>query len=144
MSKRSLATNAATALALSAVTFFSTGAIAQDLTLAQWTYKENCAVCHGLDGKGYGPVADILTTKPSNLTALAQQNDGVYPFGRVYQVIDGRAQVTGHGTTDMPVWGSHFRVEAVPATRHPGINAEEVVQGRILGLVYYIQTLQAM
>ena len=131
----------AAALAVSA--FCSAGAVAQDLMLAEATYRDNCAACHGLDATGAGPAADILTVKPSNLTMLTQNNDGIYPFGRVYQVIDGRIPVAGHGTTDMPIWGNYFRTEALPATRHPGIDAEEVVQGRILGLVYYLQTLQA-
>lgn len=48
----------------------------------------------------------------------------------------------GHGTKDMPVWGSHFRTEALLATRYPDVDAEEIVQGRILGLVYYIQSPQ--
>ena len=142
MSKHELATKKAAALALTAAVGLGTGAVAQDLGLAEWTYKDNCAVCHGLDGRGDGPAADILTTRPADLTTLARQNDGIYPFGRVYQVVDGRVPVAGHGTTDMPIWGSYFRTEALPATRHPGINAEEIVQGRILGLVYYLQTLQ--
>ena len=144
MSKHKPGIKAAAALGLAAAVCFTTGAVAQDLMLAEWTYKDNCAACHGLDGKGDGPATDVLTTKPTNLTALASQNDGIYPFGRVYQVIDGRVSVAGHGTTDMPIWGNYFRAEALPATRHPGISAEEVVQGRILGLVYYIQTLQEM
>ena len=87
-------------------------------------------------------MADHFTPKPTNLTLLAKRNDGVYPFGRIYQVIDGRSPSAGHGTRDMPIWGNYFRVDALPATRHPGVNAEELVQGRILGLVYYLQTLQ--
>ncbi len=87
-------------------------------------------------------MAEILTPRPSNLALLAKQNNGAYPYGRVYLIIDGRSPVKGHGTTDMPIWGSYFRVEALPATRIPGVNEEEIVEGRILGLVYYIQYLQ--
>jgi len=126
----------------SAVMVYGTHAKAQELSIGKGTYEDRCAVCHGLGGRGDGPMASVLTPPPSNLTLLAQQNDGVYPFGRVYQVIDGRSPVTGHGTTDMPIWGGHFRAEALPATRYPGVEEEEIVQGRILGLVYYIQSLQ--
>ncbi len=33
-------------------------------------------------------------------------------------------------------------IEAGPNTFHPGVDAEEIVQGRILSLVYYLQTIQ--
>jgi hypothetical protein len=36
---------------------------------------------------------------------LAQENQGVFPYRRVYEIIDGTSQVAGHGTRDMPVWG---------------------------------------
>lgn len=130
------------ACAFGAVMLCSTIGDAQETRIGKITYEDRCAVCHGLHGHGDGPMADILTPPPSNLTLLAKQNDGEYPFGRVYEVIDGRALVAGHGTRQMPIWGSHFRTEQSPAIRFPGIDPEEIVQGRIFGLVYYIQSLQ--
>jgi mono/diheme cytochrome c family protein len=32
-------------------------------------YAENCALCHGVDGKGGGPAAAALTVRPADLTA---------------------------------------------------------------------------
>jgi putative copper export protein/mono/diheme cytochrome c family protein len=32
-------------------------------------YAENCALCHGVDGKGAGPAAASLTVRPADLTA---------------------------------------------------------------------------
>ena len=32
-------------------------------------YAENCALCHGVDGKGDGPAAASLTVRPADLTA---------------------------------------------------------------------------
>jgi len=42
----------------------------------------------------------------------------------------------------MPIWGNIFLAEALPKTIHPGVNAEEIVQARILNLVYYLQSIQ--
>jgi hypothetical protein len=44
----------------------------------------------------------------------------------------------------MPIWGDLFLEEALPATVHPGVSAEDVVQGRILALTYYLQSIQEM
>lgn len=70
------------------------------------------------------------------------RNDGVFPFSEVYQTIDGRREVKGHASSEMPIWGDHFMADALPKTFHPGLNAEMIVQGRILSLVYYLQTIQ--
>jgi cytochrome c len=32
------------------------------------TYKQYCAACHGVDAKGHGSVASVLTTAPPDLT----------------------------------------------------------------------------
>jgi hypothetical protein len=39
---------------------------------------------------------------------LIKQNSGVFPVGRRYDTIDGRNEVTSHGTRDMPVFGYRF------------------------------------
>ena len=60
-------------------------------------FDANCASCHGISGKGNGPLAAVLTTRPTDLTQLAKRNDGVLPMARLYEVIDG-ANVPLHGT----------------------------------------------
>ena len=52
-------------------------------------YESNCANCHGVKGKGDGPVSNLLSKKPTDLTTLAKTNGGVFPINRVYEVIDG-------------------------------------------------------
>jgi hypothetical protein len=61
----------------------------------------------------------------------------------VYKTIDRRFEVNvrAHGTSAMPVWENAFRAEVLEA-QLPGVGAEDIVQGRILGLVYLLQTLQ--
>ena len=71
-----------------------------------------CSSCHGVDGKGNGPAAPALNTKPADLTTIAQRNGGVFPTERVRKIIAGDAQIIAHGSREMPVWGPIFhRVE---------------------------------
>jgi len=52
-------------LAVSAETAFSA---APDLARGKATYKELCAICHGIGGRGDGAVAATLKTKPADLS----------------------------------------------------------------------------
>jgi putative copper export protein/mono/diheme cytochrome c family protein len=51
--------------------FFSspTGYSAKSVALGHKAFLDNCAVCHGSQGRGDGPAAQSLTTKPADLTA---------------------------------------------------------------------------
>lgn len=135
------------------VAFFAfNSASAEDDTIGSDEYRTSCLSCHGVGGRGDGPLAKFLTVKPTDLTALSKNNGGQYPnlkagafpFLRVYQVIDGRADVAAHGDRAMPVWGNRYLMEQ-PAPQVTGPFAgsyEKVVRGRILELVYYIQSIQ--
>ena len=70
------------------------------------SYRSLCASCHGDSGKGDGPMAAELSTKPVDLTQIARQNHGQFPFWHVFQTIDGRTILRAHGGPEMPVWGS--------------------------------------
>lgn len=126
------------AAALAGMTFHT--ASAQDLGDGKSEYMNSCAVCHGPDGKGDGPLGDELIKRPSDLTLISRRNGGEFPYWRVYAVIDGRAMVPAHGERDMPVWGSQF----LPAdVKRYGPNAGEIVtEERIHELAGYVQTLQ--
>jgi len=100
-------------------------------------FQRSCATCHGAQGKGDGPMSTILTVTPADLTQLRKKNDGEFPFWRVYKIIDGRDLVRGHGARNMPVWGAYFLYE-----EGGGYLDEDRVIGRILGLVYYLQSIQ--
>jgi mono/diheme cytochrome c family protein len=72
-------------------------------------FKAYCAVCHGKDGKGGGPMARSLKVAPPDLTRIAARNGGPFPMERVQKIISGEQPVSaGHGTTQMPVWGPIF------------------------------------
>ncbi|HJY82549.1 MAG TPA: c-type cytochrome [Candidatus Binatia bacterium] len=100
-------------------------------------YRAYCASCHGAQGKGDGPMSTILTVVPADLTQLRKKNKDEFPFWRVYKIIDGRDLVRGHGARNMPVWGAYFLSE-----EGGGYLDEDWVIGRILGLTYYLQSIQ--
>jgi len=110
-------------------------------TIGSDEYRVSCLNCHGEGGMGDGPMMELLTKKPSDLTVLAKNNGGDYPFVRVYQTIDGRLTVPGHGTREMPIWGARYAEEDYERYG-TAFGAEDVVRGRILQLVYFIQSLQ--
>ena len=74
-------------------------------------YERHCAACHGLEGRGDGPVAQSLHTKPADLTRLRERRGGEWDEAWVVSSIDGRRAVAAHGPRDMPVWGSVFEDE---------------------------------
>jgi mono/diheme cytochrome c family protein len=98
-------------------------------------YSNYCAVCHGNDAKGTGPLADTLKRRPADLTMIARNNKGTFDRDLVRRIIDGRNPVRGHGGGDMPVWGDAF---ARSADAGP-----QAVETRLDSLVEYLATIQA-
>ena len=84
---------------------------AQDEDLGKRVYVNRCAVCHGVSGKGDGPLATQLKAHVADLTQIQKNNRGVFPFDRLYRVIDGREAVAAHGPREMPVWGNENEVD---------------------------------
>jgi mono/diheme cytochrome c family protein len=80
-------------------------------------YEQLCASCHGLSGRGDGPV---VRTGVPDLTRLAHRDGGEFPTADVQRVIDGRWDRRAHGDRNMPVWGWQLYDDAVqddPAAR---------------------------
>ena len=118
---------------------------AQDVDIGKLEYDNSCAVCHGGSGKGDGPLAVVLKKSPADLTKIQKNKVGLFPFDRLYEVIDGREGVEAHGPRDMPVWGNQYIGQAVGSTGGFGItpkDRESFVRGRIIALIGYIYTLQ--
>ena len=68
-------------------------------------YGSYCAPCHGVDGRGQGPVAFALKVPPPDLTLLSRNNHGKFPDSRVVVVLQSGTDIKAHGTAEMPVWG---------------------------------------
>jgi len=105
----------------------------------QQEYMVACAICHGETGMGDGPFAPLLNITTPNLTTLAQENDGVFPFLDVLMVVDGRTGVRAHGDSAMPIWGQRFKESA--AEQGP-YGSELEARGRLLALVTYLESIQ--
>lgn len=71
-------------------------------------YGRFCASCHGLAGRGDGPVAGSFNVEVPDLTLVARRAKGLYPRERIEKIIDGRYIIAAHGTRTMPVWGEDF------------------------------------
>lgn len=71
-------------------------------------FRDYCAPCHGLDGRGNGPVAPALRFKVPDLTQISKSADGKFPSARIRAIIEGTETVSGHGSREMPVWGPVF------------------------------------
>ena len=106
-------------------------------------FEANCSGCHGLDGAGNGHFRDFLVKPPADLTTLSQRNDKVFPFQRVYQVIDGRSSIGAHGDREMPIWGADYRTQAMSMSgSRASPQPEANVRHRINLLVEYISRIQ--
>jgi mono/diheme cytochrome c family protein len=103
---RSILTSLALTMALSACA--SGEAPRQQAAAGERIYKVSCAACHGLDARGTGPVAPLLTVPVPDLTRIAQRRSGEFPELEVFRIIDGQADLAGHGPRHMPVWGYEF------------------------------------
>lgn len=100
-------------------------------------YKQNCALCHGDDGKGSGPppANSPFIESPPDLTTLAQRHDGKFPEAYVMSVLRGGVKMPDHGPAEMPVWGTLFKAMTK--------SDEAQVNQRITNLTNYLKSIQA-
>lgn len=95
-------------------------------------FRRHCALCHGLDGTGGGPLAEAMKAVPTDLTRLGARSNGEFPSVRVADVIRNGGGVLGHGSSAMLAWGNYFGEKGNP----------KVGKERIAELVAYIKSLQ--
>jgi mono/diheme cytochrome c family protein len=100
-------------------------------------YKQFCAACHGVEGRGNGPVSKSLNVEVPDLTLIARRNGGTFPRDRIEKIIDGRYMLAVHGTRTMPLWGDTFtrselgNPDAEKATR--------ILTGRLADYLWLLQ-----
>ena len=98
------------------------------------TFDFYCAPCHGVDGRGGGPVAEALATTPPDLTLMASRRGGTFPSKDVRDFVTGAGRpIVAHGSGTMPVWGPTFQA-LDPSDRR--------VQVRIANVVAYLASIQ--
>jgi len=98
-------------------------------------YVSYCASCHGVDGKGDGPIAPSLKMPPADLTLLSMNNHGVFPDKHIFAVLENGTDVSSHGTADMPAWG--------PILGRLDKANPDLKQLRINNLIQYLKSIQA-
>ncbi len=107
-------------------------------------FMKYCASCHGIEGKGMGDLPLEEGQMPVDLTVLSQNNGGYFPYVKIRNVIDGRAdkgKLRSHYDNDMPVWGKVFtdsKGKSVSGQMH----GEAVAKMRILNIVDYLVSIQ--
>lgn len=100
-------------------------------------YRRFCASCHGVQGRGDGPVAASFRVEVPDLTRMADRAGAVNVRDRIARIIDGRYIIGAHGTRVMPVWGEDLvRLEI----GNP--DAERSTQVIIGRLADYVSSLQ--
>jgi mono/diheme cytochrome c family protein len=104
-------------------------------TSGQQMYANYCAPCHGLDGRGQGPVAPALRAPVPDLTQLARNNHGRYPDAHVFTVLENGVEMAAHGSAAMPVWG--------PVLGKMNRTNSQDRMLRISNLSRFLETLQA-
>ena len=132
------------ALALAALVWLPTAGSAEDATsfgveAGHDEFMISCSSCHGTSAKGDGPVAEVLTVKPADLTRISARNGGVFPLVDIATLIHGKSTGRAHGN-EMPIWGNRYLAES--AESYGPFLGEMIVRARILSLVFYLESIQ--
>ena len=98
----------------------------------QAMFSQYCAVCHGKDAKGSGPVAPALIVPPPDLTTLSKRNNGKFPADYFTTVLKSGVNAPAHGSVEMPIWGSTFA----------DAKTQRIVTIRVNDLMQYLESLQ--
>lgn len=113
---------------------------AQDAASGAVLYADFCAVCHGAGAEGDGPMAEVLTVPPPDLTAL--EADGAFPVVRVARQIDGRDPLLAHGGP-MPLYGSWFEGRGPDVAVQGPAGQPVMLSQPIADLIAYLMEVQS-
>jgi hypothetical protein len=103
-------------------------------------YEAYCSDCHGTGGKGNGPstLAIPMNPPPPDLTLLAKENGGKFPFDQVVDTIDGRKNIPSHERIQMPFLGATLQQRGKEFTPESDVE----VKRRIESMARYVESLQ--
>ncbi len=102
-------------------------------------YAENCMSCHGVEGRGDGPIAAGLGTPPADLTKIAARRDGVWPVLEIMAILDGYNRKT-LPREDMPVFESFLDNEMSEFDSGNGVTT--LVPTKLIEIVSYLEAIQ--
>ena len=106
-------------------------------------FAENCAMCHGPQGRGDGELAREIRAergrKPTDLTLLTRRAKGSFPRAEVLSYIDGytRGRLPEQ---DMPEFGLLLEGPTVPVDTGDGVLSP--VPRPLAALMVYLESIQ--
>lgn len=103
-------------------------------------FMENCAICHGADAKGNGPMARAMEQAPPDLTLIAVRNGGEFPRVEVLSTIDGYTKADLN-VPDMPEFGALLEGDLVPLDTGDGVMTP--TPRKLVALLEYLESIQA-
>ena len=105
------------------------------LDIGREEFQESCSARHGADASGRGELANKLVKPPKDLTMIAENNGGTFPFWRVFDIIAGDTKVEDHDTSQMPLFSERMRGQESAGVFPPA-------PLRVLALTHYIESIQ--
>ena len=105
------------------------------LDIGREEFQESCSACHGADASGRGELANKLVKPPKDLTMIAENNGGTFPFWRVFDIIAGDTKVEDHDTSQMPLFSERMRGQESAGIFPPA-------PLRVLALTHYLESIQ--
>ena len=97
-------------------------------------YQKQCAHCH--DSRNIEEtIADLGAVPPDLRTIVSRRGVAEFPVTEIAMIIDGRQEMSGHGTREMPVWGEIY-------SENDGLD-EDQIQGRKAELIAYLMLNQS-
>jgi mono/diheme cytochrome c family protein len=105
------------------------------LDIGREEFQESCSACHGADASGRGELANKLVKPPKDLTMIAENNGGTFPFWRVFDIIAGDTKVEDHDTSQMPLFSERMRGQESAGVFPPA-------PLRVLALTHYLESIQ--
>lgn len=104
-------------------------------------FMENCAGCHGIDGKGSGPLVSGVGLISADLTQISARNGGTFPRQDIMAIIDGLNR-DPHFSNAMPEFGAGDLGEAVVVEGDDGLGTPTPVG--LIALADYLESIQEL
>ena len=111
-----------------------------DIEAGKNLFLNSCWQCHGLDAKGFGPMAEMLAIDTPDLTELSKRNGGEFPTEAVARQIDGRSPLLAHGG-EMPIFGPSLESDQNVTLRMK--SGQQLMTGvPLANVIVYLESLQ--
>jgi hypothetical protein len=101
-------------------------------------YESLCAGCHGVTGRGDGVNRAYLERSPADLTVMARNNGGEFPYMHFYVVVDGRYE----DGTDMPCFADVYARRAAEDYLDVPYEVDRYLDTRLVALAHHVARLQ--